>query len=675
MAINSKKFKNSIQIEPKASPSLTEQGDIGFNSTSDKVVYRDGAATREVVNTDSAQTLTNKTLTAPAISSPTGLVKADVGLSNVDNTSDATKDAAVATLTNKTLTAPVINSPTGLVKADVGLGNVDNTSDATKNSASVTLTNKTIDADANTITNIENADIKSGAAIDASKLADGSVSNAEFQYLGGVTSDIQTQLNDKIDDSEKGANNGVATLDAGGKIPASQLPNTVMEFKGTYDASTNTPTLVNGTGNSGDVYLVSVAGTQDFGAGNITFAVGDWVLYSGAIWEKSVNSNSVVSVNGQQGVVVLDTDDIAEGTALYFTDERAQDAVGAILTDTSSVDLVYNDGAGTIEATVLPAGVDHDALQNYVANEHIDHSAISVSAGAGLSGGGTIDGNVSISMPNVGTPGSEGSASETLSITTDAQGRVSAVSATPIVIASGQISDFDEAVHDAVGATLTNTTSVSLVYNDAADSISATVLPAGVDHDSLLNYVADQHIDHTSVTLTAGGGLSGGGDISANRTFTVDPSDATLVTAALGDEILVADASDSGALKKVTVQTIVDLASSGGSPGDISETSFAGSNNQASPANVTGLSFNPAVVRSFDALISVKVDAAADLFESFKLLGIQRGSDFVMSIESTGDASLVNFEITSGGQVQYTSGNYAGFASLEIKFRAVTTSV
>ena len=48
------------------------------------------------------QTLTNKTLTSPSISSPTGLVKGDVGLGNVDNTSDETKWAATATLTNKT---------------------------------------------------------------------------------------------------------------------------------------------------------------------------------------------------------------------------------------------------------------------------------------------------------------------------------------------------------------------------------------------------------------------------------------------------------------------------------------------------------------------------------------------------------------------------------------------
>lgn len=41
-------------------------------------------------------------------------------------------DSATQTLTNKTITSPVINTPTGIVKGDVGLGNVDNTSDASK---------------------------------------------------------------------------------------------------------------------------------------------------------------------------------------------------------------------------------------------------------------------------------------------------------------------------------------------------------------------------------------------------------------------------------------------------------------------------------------------------------------------------------------------------------------
>jgi hypothetical protein len=107
-----------------------------------------------LVTANSNIALVNKTLTSPVINSPTGIVKGDVGLGNVDNTSDATKNAATSTLTNKTLTSPVINTPTGIVKGDVGLGNVDNTSDATNNSATATLTNKTIDYANNTLTGV-----------------------------------------------------------------------------------------------------------------------------------------------------------------------------------------------------------------------------------------------------------------------------------------------------------------------------------------------------------------------------------------------------------------------------------------------------------------------------------------------------------------------------------------
>lgn len=47
-----------------------------------------------------------------------------------------------------------------------------------------------------------------------------------------------------------------------------------------------------------------------------------------------------------------------------------------------------------------------------------------------------------------------------------------------------------------------------------------------VDHDTLTNFISNEHIDHTSVTLTAGAGLSGGGDISANRSFTTASGEA-----------------------------------------------------------------------------------------------------------------------------------------------------
>jgi len=52
--------------------------------------------------------------------------------------------------------------------------------------------------------------------------------------------------------------------------------------------------------------------------------------------------------------------------------------------------------------------------------------------------------------------------------------------------------------------------------------VNIVINDAGIDHDSTTNFVANEHIDHTSVTLTAGTGLSGGGDISTNRTFNLD---------------------------------------------------------------------------------------------------------------------------------------------------------
>lgn len=89
--------------------------------------------------------------------------------------------------------------------------------------------------------------------------------------------------------SEKGAANGVATLDGVGHVPLSQLPSSVVEFKGNWSAATNTPTLANGTGVSGWFYIVTASGTVNFGAGPITFATGDWVMYDGSVWFRADN--------------------------------------------------------------------------------------------------------------------------------------------------------------------------------------------------------------------------------------------------------------------------------------------------------------------------------------------------------------------------------------------------
>lgn len=84
-----------------------------------------------------AKVPTSRTVAGKPLSADVTLAKGDVGLGNVDNTSDANKPVSTATTTQLNLKAPLASpaftgTPTGITKAHVGLGNVDNTSDANK---------------------------------------------------------------------------------------------------------------------------------------------------------------------------------------------------------------------------------------------------------------------------------------------------------------------------------------------------------------------------------------------------------------------------------------------------------------------------------------------------------------------------------------------------------------
>lgn len=72
-------------------------------------------------------------------------------------------------------------------------------------------------------------------------------------------------------------------------------------------------------------------------------------------------------------------------------------------------------------------------------------------------------------------------------------------------------------------------------------SISGTTLSSddsAISHDSLSGFVADEHIAHSGVTLTAGAGLTGGGTIAASRSFAVGAGDGITVNA---DDIALTD--------------------------------------------------------------------------------------------------------------------------------------
>ena len=158
-------------------------------------------------------------------------------------------------------------------------------------------------------------------------------------------------------------------------------------------------------------------------------------------------------------------------------DATTQVIAGSGLTGggTLAANRTLNIGAGTgitVAADSIStddSAIVHDNLSGFVANEHIDHSTVSVTAGSGLTGGGTI------------------AATRTINI--------------------GQ----------GTGITV------------AADAISTN--DSEIVHDNLSGFVANEHIDHSAVSVTAGSGLTGGGTIAATRTINVGAGTLIDVTA------------------------------------------------------------------------------------------------------------------------------------------------
>ena len=114
----------------------------------------------------------------------------------------------------------------------------------------------------------------------------------DYLYLSGATFGARKILKadflDSVADSFNAAPNTykLATLDSGGKVDSSQWPASAFSYQGTWAASSNTPTLANGSGTAGYTYYASDAGSVNFGAGAISFTAGDAVVYNGSIWQK-----------------------------------------------------------------------------------------------------------------------------------------------------------------------------------------------------------------------------------------------------------------------------------------------------------------------------------------------------------------------------------------------------
>ena len=163
-------------------------------------------------------------------------------------------------------------------------------------------------------TDISNLDSRLTTAEGNITSNDTDISNLDSRLTtaeGNITSndsDISALQSGKQDVSEKNQANGYAPLDAGAKVPIANLPDSVVgqvEFQGTWNASTDTPTLPAASTVKGHYYVVSTGGTYE----TITYAIGDWIISNGTAWEKVDNTDAVTTVFGRLGAIVANESD------------------------------------------------------------------------------------------------------------------------------------------------------------------------------------------------------------------------------------------------------------------------------------------------------------------------------------------------------------------------------
>jgi len=193
---------------------------------------------------------------------------------------------------------------------------------------------------------------------------------------------------------------GFAQTGGGGGVGA-------VTYKGTWNADTNTPTLVSSTGTQGDYYVVNVAGTTNLN-GITDWEIGDWAIFNGSVWEKVDNTDSVSSVNGQVGTVVLNAAN-----------------VGAV--------------SNTVE----------------------------IIAGIGLDGGGNLTANVTIDLANTAVSvGSYGASDQIPVLTIDQQGRITSASNVAVVASVPDPLTVNDFI--AANVTINNSLSANLVSSNTA---------------------------------------------------------------------------------------------------------------------------------------------------------------------------------------------------------------
>ncbi len=174
-----------------------------------------------------------------------------------------------------------------------------------------------------------------------------SINQASTNTDGYLTSIDWDSFNNKISATEKAAANGVATLNALGKIPTSQIP--AISFSSGYVVSSQSAMLALSTAVVGSIAI------RTDNSKNYVLSASDPAVLNN--WLELLMPAAVSSVNGYTtGSITLTSSDIAEGTNLYFNNARVRTAVDAFLAGDAPIS--YNASTGKIGITQSSTNVN-----------------------------------------------------------------------------------------------------------------------------------------------------------------------------------------------------------------------------------------------------------------------------------------------------------------------------
>ena len=186
---------------------------------------------------------------------------------------------------------------------------------------------------------------------------------------GTVAAGNDSRITGAEQTSNKGIANGYAPLDSSGHVPLANLPSSVtgaLNYQGTWNASTNSPSLSSSTGTAGYYYVVATAGTTTLNGLN-QWNVGDWAVYNGSTWEKLDGvASEVLSVVGQTGTVTA----AQISTALSLGTLATQNAASVAITGGTISGVSLSATSITASGTITASGgfIDGSATVNTPVN-------------------------------------------------------------------------------------------------------------------------------------------------------------------------------------------------------------------------------------------------------------------------------------------------------------------